>query len=348
VERPLYTLDPLSDPRWARFVQWHRDASVFHTPGWLGALSRTYGYQPVVLTTSRLGEELRSGLVYCLVRSWLTGRRVVSLPFSDHCEPLADSPEDLASLLHGLLMQSQKLNCDRVEVRSVSPLPAGNSGLGMAQQFFCHRLDLRPGRESVYRALHKDCVRRKIRRAEREGLRCEAGRSALLLRKFYRLQVISRRRQQLPPQPLKWFRNLIDAFGDQLNIHVASKDDQPVAAVMTLRFREVLTYKYGCSDHTMHRLGGVQLLLWKAIEEAISMELREFDMGRSDLNHPGLIAFKDRWGAARSKLTYWATRARLVSRPESTWRLDAAKKIFVHAPSTCLTLIGNLLYKHIG
>ncbi|HEY6290580.1 MAG TPA: GNAT family N-acetyltransferase [Terriglobia bacterium] len=191
-------------------------------------------------------------------------------------------------------------------------------------------------------------MRRKIRRAEREGLRCEEGRSALLLGQFYRLQVISRRRQQLPPQPLKWFCNLIDCLGDQLNIRVASKDGHPVAAIITLRFREVLTYKYGCSDLRFHRLGGMQFLLWKAIEEAISTGLREFDMGRSDLDRPGLVTFKDRWGAARSKLSYWARPARLIAGHESTWKLDAAKKIFAHAPSTCLTLAGNLLYRHIG
>jgi len=189
-------------------------------------------------------------------------------------------------------------------------------------------------------------VQRKIRRAEREALSCEDRRSAELLSQFYQLMVISRRRQQLPPQPLDWFRNLIDCLGGQRNISVASKDDQPIAAIMTLQLRDVLTYKYGCSDHRFHRCGGVQLLLWKAIEEAISMGLREFEMGRSDLDNPGLITFKDRWAAKRSRLIYWAFPAR--SATQWGWKLNAAKKIFSHAPTTCPTLVGNLLYKHVG
>lgn len=191
-------------------------------------------------------------------------------------------------------------------------------------------------------------MRRKLRRAEREGLICQSGRSEALLREFYSLMVISRRRHRLPPQPLSWFRNLMDVLGEQLDLHVASKNGQPVAAIMTLRFRDVLTYKYGGSDHRFHRWGGMQLLLWKAIEQAIAQGLREFDMGRSDLDNPGLMTFKDRWGAARSRLTYWAFPAGQFSARESTWKLDAAKKIFAHAPSPCLTLAGNLLYKHIG
>ena len=33
-------------------------------------------------------EPLENGFLFCRVESWLTGRRLVSLPFSDHCEPL--------------------------------------------------------------------------------------------------------------------------------------------------------------------------------------------------------------------------------------------------------------------
>jgi hypothetical protein len=347
VERRLYTLDPLSDPRWPGFVLSHAGASICHTPGWLRALQRTYRYEPSVLTTSSPTEELQSGAVFCLVRSWLTGNRLVSLPFSDHCEPLADGPEELDVLLRGLSTKSREQHCRQLEVRSVTPL-AADKGLERAQEFFFHRLDLRPGHEAVFRSFHKDCVRRKIRRAERERLTWQEGRSKSLLNQFYHLQVISRRRQQLPPQPLSWFRNLIDCLGDQLNIGVASKNGQPIAAIMTLRFRDILTYKYGCSDHRFYRLGGMQLLLWKAIEQAISMGLREFDMGRSDLDSPGLVIFKDRWGAVRSRLAYWACPARSASVLEPSWKLGAARRILAHSPSTCLALIGRLLYRHIG
>jgi hypothetical protein len=45
-------LDPTNDSRWAEFVERHPRASVFHTVGWLEALRRTYGYEPVAYTTS--------------------------------------------------------------------------------------------------------------------------------------------------------------------------------------------------------------------------------------------------------------------------------------------------------
>lgn len=84
----VHTLDPLTDPRWPGFVEQHPAASVFHTRGWLRTLQTMYGYEPLAVTTSIPTERLTNALLFCVVRSWVTGDRVVSLPFTDHCEPL--------------------------------------------------------------------------------------------------------------------------------------------------------------------------------------------------------------------------------------------------------------------
>ena len=82
-----FELNPLADPRWDHFVEQHPHGSVFHSSGWLRALRDTYQYQPKWLTTS-LPAAPADGMLFCEVNSWLTGRRLVSLPFSDHCDPL--------------------------------------------------------------------------------------------------------------------------------------------------------------------------------------------------------------------------------------------------------------------
>ena len=64
-----------------------------------------------------------------------------------------------------------------------------------------------------------------------------------------------------------------------------------------------MTYKYGCSDARFHQLGGMQLLMWKAIQEAKRDGLQEFDMGRTEWDNEGLLRYKDRWGGTRSMLT---------------------------------------------
>jgi len=179
-------------------------------------------------------------------------------------------------------------------------------------------------------------------------LRYEEGQSEQLLEKFYRLMLLTRRRQSLLPAPLLWFRNLAHCLGDQVKIRLASKDDRPVASILTLRYKSTLVYKYGCSDKHFSNLGGTQLLFWNAIQEAKRDSLQELDMGRSDWDNPGLIKFKDRWGAARSTLIYarCGTRAPLLS--GVGMNTPIVGPILRHLSDRRLARVGSLLYRYFG
>src|SRR6266581_1887445 len=95
----VYELDPLGDPRWTALVESHPLSSIFHTREWLNALRQTYNYKLRAFTTSAPGKLLSNGIVFCQVNSWLTGSRLVSLPFSDHCDPLLECPKDFEAFL---------------------------------------------------------------------------------------------------------------------------------------------------------------------------------------------------------------------------------------------------------
>src|SRR5512135_999465 len=114
-----HQVDPLQDPRWASLVENHPKASVFHSVGWLEALRSSYGYRPVVFTTAPPSAELKNGVVFCLVDSWLTGRRLVSLPFSDHCEPLCDSTDDLNLIIQSLQAAVDRREWKYLEIRPI-------------------------------------------------------------------------------------------------------------------------------------------------------------------------------------------------------------------------------------
>ena len=342
-----YELDPLCDSRWADFVGRHPRASVFHSPNWLRALRSVYGYDPVLVTTCPPGASLTNGLVFCRVTSWLTGRRFVSLPFSDHCEPLVDRSEELDEML---LHMKRYIDRDRwryIEIRPVSFQPSGATEFGHLVTYSFHRLDLSLSSEGLFRNFHKDCVQRKIRRAEREKLQYEEGTSEDLLQKFYRLLVMTRRRQYLPPQPLTWFRGLIAAFGNDLKIRVASKNGVAVASILTLSHKKTMIYKYGCSNAAFNNLGGTALLFWKTIQEAKDDGLESLDMGRSDVGNRGLIAFKEHWGSSATPINYWTYPKRPESR-STGWKKSLADKLVSAAPDLALETAGRLLYRHIG
>ena len=344
--KEIYEIDPLRDQRWLELVDRHPLASVFHSANWLKALKGVYGYEPVALTSCPPGIPLSNGIVFCRIKSWLTGRRLVSLPFADHCEPLVGSPEELDALLTHTKLQVDREKLKYAEIRPVSCQPGGVAAFNPLATYVLQSLDLRPAAEELFRKFHKDCVQRKIRRAERERLQYEQGASEDLLQKFYRLLVMTRRRHFLPPQPLSWFRGLIAAFGEDLEIRVASKDGVPVASILTLAHKKTMVYKYGCSNVALNNLGGTALLFWNAIQEAKDAGFVEFEMGRSDMDNLGLIAFKERWGASRQSLSYW--RYPNVDSPETTLWSNLARPLVSLAPDLVLETAGALLYKHIG
>jgi hypothetical protein len=341
-------VDPIHDRGWIDMVERHPWASVFHTPGWLEALRRTYGYEPLVLTTSPPSHTLDNGLVACSVSSWLTGKRIVSLPFSDHCQPLVDSNEALQCLLKPLLDEQKNRGWKYVEIRPAPGDLVTPPGFSETRSFCLHRLDLGPSLSDLFGKFHKDCVQRKISRAEREGVVYEEGRSASLLEQFYHLMVLTRRRQMLIPQPLIWFRNLIACMGESLQLHVASKQGHPVAAMLTLEHKSTVVYKYGCSHREFSNLGGTQLLFWRAIKNAKARGFLQFDLGRSDWDNTGLIRFKDRWGAARSTLTYWRHGAGAAEHAAIGSKNQAARRLLGHMPEGTLSRTGALIYRHLG
>jgi lipid II:glycine glycyltransferase (peptidoglycan interpeptide bridge formation enzyme) len=289
---------------------------------------------------------MTSGLVFCKVTSWLTGRRLVSLPFSDHCEPLVGSPAEFDELLLPVRENLEREKWKYCELRPLQIRLNRPDIFGLSGHYFWHAVDLRPSLDDIVRKFHHS-VQRNIRRAEREGLAYLEGNSEQLLGQFYKLVVETRRRQHLPPQPMRWFRSLIASLGTNLKIRLAFKDGTPIAGILTLVHKQTVTYKYGASDAKMHRLGGMTLLFWNTIQQAKAAGYETMDLGRTDISNEGLATFKEHWGGVRSTLNYW----RCPSRPlvgESASHSRFVQRIIEAAPDRALIAAGNLLYRHMG
>jgi hypothetical protein len=358
----MYWIDPLSDPRWAQ-LEHHPQASLFHTTSWVKALHRTYRYRPVALTSCPPDAELTDGIPLCEVRSWISGSRLVSLPFSDHCQPLLNAPSDLPNFISCLKEQRTQLGWSYIELRPIAisrTLAEGQmrsreynhtsesaSTLKIYREYNFHELNLQPSLRTIFDGFHKSCIQRKIQRAQRESLEYEVGRSDSNLESFYELLLLTRRRHRLPPQPPLWFRNLRDLFGERLTIRVASTNGRPIGGILTLRHNKTSYYKYGCSNSMYHHLGAMPMLFWRAIEEEKYQGAERFDLGRSDLENRGLSVFKLHLGATCFQMSYF----RLGSRnPDLSAGSSAylVRKVFGRMPGRLAQFAGSLLYRHMG
>jgi CelD/BcsL family acetyltransferase involved in cellulose biosynthesis len=345
----MYLIDPITDPRWTPFVEAHPAASAFHSAGLLQALAATYRYRAMAITTTPPGSPLTDALPFCRIESRLTGRRIVSLPFADHCQPLLGAEQDLGEFLNDLADLCRREKLKFFELRPAVPfidavVPAANQ----TAEYVAHWLDTTQALDDLFKSFHKDSIQRKIRRAERENLQYEEGRSDEIIDKFYKLLVRTRRRHQVPPQPIEWFRNLAQMMRDSVQFRIASKDGAPIATVLTLTHPNSLIYKYGCSDERFHASGGMPFLYWRMIQDAKNAGIPLVDFGRSDLDNPGLIRFKDQWGTRRTELRYYRFPAPQRHGASTGLTARAAKAVFARLPNSMLALAGRVIYRHIG
>ena len=348
----IYQINPTEDPRWAELVERHPKASVFHTVGWLRALRRTYGYEPVVFTTSSPTGELRTGWSFVELRA-VASLDVVSsrCHFQIHCQPLCDSAEDLDFLLRYLqtVVETADLHIWKSD-QSLEPCPVLTAHGASCQQrsTSCTFSTSTRISKRCSAALTRILFSVGFARAEGAGLVEKCGRSEDLLKDFYSLFALARSRHRLPPTPYAWFRNLDKCQDKALDVRVAYKDQTPISAILTLRFKDSLYYKYGGSDARFNNLGATPWLLWRAIAAAKSNGARKFDLGRSEEDNQGLLRFKNHWVREPQHLMYWRFPESSLPDAFSGWKLRFAKQIFSCMPDRLLTIAGNLIYRHIG
>ena len=258
----------------------------------------------------------------------------------------SDSSDKL-KLSNHLIEECKEQHCKYLELR---PFLAADLGKQFqpSESFYFHELDLTPGLEKLFKGMHKDSIQRKIRRAEKEQLSCEVGRTDEIIDAFYNLLLLTRRRHLLPPQPKNWFRNLAKNMGDALQIRIASKDGAPVAALLTLQHRSSIIYKYGCSNEAFHQLGGMPFLFWKLIEEGKSTGAERIDFGRSEMENKGLVSFKDKFGTMKRILTYYRYPQSTKQSTHAWEDSGLARRMFSILPDGVLSVAGKVLYRHIG
>ena len=83
----IENINPLAHEQWDKLILESNQYSFFHSYAWIKVLWESYGYKPhfFILKNKR---ELSALLPFMEVNSRYSGRRGVSLPFSDYCDPI--------------------------------------------------------------------------------------------------------------------------------------------------------------------------------------------------------------------------------------------------------------------
>jgi CelD/BcsL family acetyltransferase involved in cellulose biosynthesis len=362
-------LDPLSEPDWNSWLARWEESTVFHTTNWADVLRETYGFKPVYFTLTE-GSEPRACVPVMEVESWITGRRGISLPFTDTCEPLFTAAGDGAVLFNHLIRHGRERHWKFLEWRGgAEPLRGARPALA----FYSHTLSLAPsvktenpdsraadggeplaGLTEIETRLFEGFssgVRRAIRKAQQGQLEVETSTRFDALESFYALHCRTRKKHGLPPQPFTFFRNLhrfILASGLGF-VTVVKEKGRAIAAAVFFRFGAQAIYKFGASDERRQELRGNNLVFWEAIRHCQRLGIKHLSFGRTSLANENLRRFKAGWGAAERICQYY--RYDLRSDCFVTAKDDAAgwhNLVFRKMPVPVLRAAGSLLYRHIA
>jgi hypothetical protein len=281
------------------------------------------------------------------VDSLFTGRRAVSLPFSDFCEPLISSGVNLKHLRHDVLTYSKQKGFNSIEFRD-SEVHLDNSIIIPAG--YQHILDLSFSEEQLFKHL-ADSTRRNIKKAIKSKVSFEINNSLLALEDFYMMNCYTRRRHGLPPQPIKFFRKLYDFVLTKNKgfICISKHNGKSIASAVFLLLGQKALFKYGASLFEHQNLRPNNLLMWESIKYLKDQGFSELNFGRTELENIGLRRFKLGWGAEEKILNYYRFELGENGKIYTSTRSFSRRKLPLNRfPIFLLRMIGSIVYKHFA
>ncbi|MGH3694101.1 MAG: lipid II:glycine glycyltransferase FemX [Pseudonocardiaceae bacterium] len=338
-------VDPRSDPRWRQLALGSL-GSVFTSPPWLGAVCATYGFTPAATIRLDWDGSPRAGLAWVPI-SDLRGDRLSSLPFSDRAEPLTDDQVDWKALADGVITDAAPLTLRCWD----TAVPAGDARFSQVAAAAWHGTPLTGSPEELRSRLSQH-ARRNIGISEREGVRIEARTDRDAIGRFHELHVTLRKRKyRLLAQPVELFEHIWDAFtpDDAIVTMLAYAGDQLLAGAIFLAWSDTLYYKFGASRHEHLALRPNDAIFWAGLRWGMCRGARLLDWGLSDLDQPGLIAYKRKWATEERRIvTLRAGGEQARSNPEAGPLLGQLTQLLTEdpVPDEVTRRAGALLYRY--
>lgn len=352
---PCTLIDPVKDPRWDRFVESHPFGLICHLSGWKQVLEESFphmkGYCLALLDDDN--DSIRAALPIFEVKSILTGKRLVSIPFATNCDPLISSNEDMRKLLDAAINLSTTLGCSKMEIRTLASWPLiKDSRLCSVVHNKSHQLLFETAPEELIEKFSGK-ARWTIKKSMKSGLDLQIGSSESDLLEFYNLYVRTRKRLGLPPQPYLFFKLLWRKFSPSkfITLLLVRHEGQLVAGLIMFKFKERCSWDYLATDTSFNHLNTNYFGVWEAIKLAHAEGYKIFDLGRTGINNEGLMSFKGRWGTKVIDLPQFYYPKKICSSlnyPEASVSYKLIRKISKNVPDSIFKFMGNFLYRHLG
>ncbi|NII11170.1 FemAB family XrtA/PEP-CTERM system-associated protein [Oleiagrimonas sp. C23AA] len=328
--------------RWDAFVTTEPRATFFHLSAWRKIIQNVLRHRCHYLYAEQNGS-ITGVLPLAEIRSRLFGHALISTPFCVYGGAVARDDESERQLRAAAKVLADDLQVDYLELRDREQR---QHDWPIKDLYVSFRKAIHPDHEQNMKAIPRK-QRAMVRKGIKANLQAHHGRD---LDSFYRVYAESVRNLGTPVLPLKYYRQLLQSFGDDCEVTVVSHEGQPVAAVMSFYFRDEVHPYYGGSVARGRDLAANDFMYWSLMQRATERGARVFDFGRSKQG-TGSHDFKKHWGFEPEPLcyAYYLVRADEVPNVSPTNRKYAAFiKAWQRLPLPVSRVIGPWLARDLG
>ena len=345
-------INPTSDKRWDEFIFNHPKGTIYHHSSWARVLQERYETNPIYYVIENEEGKITSIAPFFLTTSPLGGKRLVCLPCSEYCYPIADQENEMSALLMKAREEVKNNNVSYVEIRGFGS--EGNTdsfSLKKHAYYLNHVTTLDGSAESLKAKLSRD-TRYHINRGNRSNVTIRLAEKEADLIQFHRLTTNMRRRINLLPWPYRFFKSIYEniilpGYGYLL---VAEVNEQIVSGGIFFCYKNRVINKFNASNPDYIQLRTNYVVMWRAIEMAFEAKYKYFDFGVTNPENTGLLKFKSHWGSVQEVMPYYyypeISAANAV--PESSLIYRTHTTINKVLPEFALKMAAELLYKRMG
>jgi Acetyltransferase (GNAT) domain len=341
----IQIINPLEYPEWDKMLLRTDGSSFFHTSSWARVLHESYSYKPLYFAS--IEDRSFSVLVPMMeIKSFLTGTRGVSLPFTDSCPIIAGEKEQFREIIGRIIEYAKSFKWKHIEWRDAEKFP---QDISPSCYFYGYSLELKNNEQEML-SKFRGSTKRNIKKAKKEGVHTEVCYSLEAVEAFYRLNCMTRKNHGLPPQPYFFFKKIHEHIISKKKgfVMLAFHDGNNIAGAVYFHLGDQAIYKYGASDKRYQHLRANNLVMWETIRWFSQNGFKEFSFGRTEPANEGLLQFKRGWGTEEKTIKYYKYDLKNATFVKDLSKTKTSYPLFKRMPSPLLNLAGTLLYRHVG
>jgi FemAB-related protein (PEP-CTERM system-associated) len=341
---PFAISTEVGEAEWDAYVSAHRDSTGYHLWRWRRVFERAFGHRTIYLA-ARIDGAVAGVLPAVVIRSWIFGRFMVSLPFVNYGGVLADRDEVARALVERAAFIASAERATHLElrhtVRRFSDLPVKQHKVAML-------MPLPAGEGLAWDQLDRK-VRNQIKKAQKSDLTAEVG-GRELVDDFFDVFAQNMRDLGTPVHPRRFFQEVLDQFPAQTCVVLVRHGAEAVAGAIGYRHRDTMEIPWASSLRSHRARCPNNLLYWRAIQHAIAGGCATLDFGRSTPDE-GTFHFKRQWGAEPSPL-FWEYRmlggGAVPDQSPKNPSFKSAVALWKHLPVPVATWLGPGIMKAIA